>query len=186
MRAAYADPPYPGNGHRYEHGKEVNHRILINWLDNEFESWALSTGSRSLQDVLALCPPGVRVCPWVKPYWGLRYNVRIQWAWEPVIVKSSRTGLSTAAIKSGRARWVKDWLETLPTGRYFTKGGGQAPAQRILGEKPAAFCRWVFELLGLEPGDELVDVFPGSGAVMEAFEGVRVDRFTEQLELDYR
>ena len=110
----------------------------------------------------------------------------IQWAWEPVIVKSSRTGLSTAAIKSGRARWVKDWLETLPTGRYFTKGGGQAPAQRILGEKPAAFCRWVFELLGLEPGDELVDVFPGSGAVMEAFEGVRVDRFTEQLELDYR
>lgn len=41
---------------------------------------------------------------------------------------------------------------------------------RVVGAKPAAFCRWVFELLGAQPGDELVDVFPGSGGVARAWE----------------
>jgi hypothetical protein len=33
----------------------------------------------------------------------------------------------------------------------------------VIGAKPAAFCRWVFGLLGAAPGDTLDDLFPGSG-----------------------
>jgi DNA modification methylase len=40
----------------------------------------------------------------------------------------------------------------------------------VIGAKPAAFCRWVFELLGAAPGDVLEDLFPGSGAVGRAWQ----------------
>jgi hypothetical protein len=40
---------------------------------------------------------------------------------------------------------------------------------RVTGTKPAAFCRWVFTLLGAAPGDTLDDLFPGSGAVSRAW-----------------
>ena len=40
---------------------------------------------------------------------------------------------------------------------------------RVVGTKPAAFCRWVFSLLGAAPGDTLDDLFPGSGAVSRAW-----------------
>jgi hypothetical protein len=37
------------------------------------------------------------------------------------------------------------------------------------GAKPAAFCWWLFDLLGALPGDDLVDLFPGSGGVARAW-----------------
>jgi hypothetical protein len=40
---------------------------------------------------------------------------------------------------------------------------------RLTGTKPAAFCRWVFDLLGTAPGDTLNDQFPGSGLVTRAW-----------------
>jgi hypothetical protein len=42
--------------------------------------------------------------------------------------------------------------------------------RRVVGAKPAVFCRWVFDLLGAQPGDLFVDVFPGSGGVARAWE----------------
>jgi hypothetical protein len=39
-----------------------------------------------------------------------------------------------------------------------------------LGQKPDAFCFWLFEVLNLQPGDELVDLYPGSGAVTRAWQ----------------
>jgi hypothetical protein len=45
------------------------------------------------------------------------------------------------------------------------------------GAKPAAFTRWLLDLLDWKPGDEFVDVFPGSGGVDRA---VRA----QQLELE--
>jgi hypothetical protein len=36
--------------------------------------------------------------------------------------------------------------------------------------KPQAYCWWLFDALGAKPGDELVDVFPGSGAVARAWD----------------
>lgn len=40
---------------------------------------------------------------------------------------------------------------------------------RVIGAKPAAFCRWIFDLLGAQPGDTLDDLFPGSGAITRAW-----------------
>ena len=40
---------------------------------------------------------------------------------------------------------------------------------RVIGAKPGAFCRWVFDLLGAAPGDSLDDLYPGSGAVGKAW-----------------
>lgn len=41
---------------------------------------------------------------------------------------------------------------------------------RVVGAKPAAFCGWIFQLLGAQLGDEFVDVFPGSGGVARAWD----------------
>lgn len=41
---------------------------------------------------------------------------------------------------------------------------------RVVGAKPAVFCRWVFELLAAQPQDAFTDVFPGSGGVMRAWQ----------------
>ena len=38
------------------------------------------------------------------------------------------------------------------------------------GAKPRAFSWWLFDWLNMQPGDEFVDLFPGSGAVGEAYE----------------
>jgi hypothetical protein len=35
--------------------------------------------------------------------------------------------------------------------------------------RPVAFCWWLFDLLGALPGDELVDLFPGSGGIGRAW-----------------
>jgi hypothetical protein len=35
--------------------------------------------------------------------------------------------------------------------------------QGLIGAKPLAFCEWVLNLLGYQDGDELVDLFPGTG-----------------------
>ncbi|HET7031118.1 MAG TPA: hypothetical protein VFI34_11450, partial [Candidatus Limnocylindrales bacterium] len=35
----------------------------------------------------------------------------------------------------------------------------------VIGMKPPAFCTWMFALLGARPGDELDDLYPGSGIV---------------------
>ncbi len=51
---------------------------------------------------------------------------------------------------------------------YPGRARGTDPA-RLIGAKPAAFCRWIFDLLGAQPGDELVDLFPGSGGVSRAW-----------------
>jgi hypothetical protein len=42
---------------------------------------------------------------------------------------------------------------------------------RVIGAKPAAFCRWLFhDLLGAQHGDTLDDLFPGSGGIQRAWE----------------
>jgi hypothetical protein len=55
---------------------------------------------------------------------------------------------------------TKDWLFAQPA-----RGGGK----KLVGRKPGVFCTWVFELLGMLPGDELDDLFPGSGMVGRAW-----------------
>ena len=94
---------------------------------------------------------------WVKPFAVFKRNVPVAYAWEPVIVKACRK-----PVVSGRIV-MRDWIaESITLRRGLT------------GVKPEAVCRWLFEAMGLIPGDELVDCFPGSGAVTRAWDVWRV------------
>jgi len=154
LRFVYADPPYPGLSAKYyrrerTYAGEVDHRALIASLAATGDGWALSTSSKALRDVLPLCPEGVRVCAWVKPKGTPSTTYGLHGSWEPVIVKPGR------AQRPG----VRDWLMA-----HAARGGGELP-----GRKPIAFCAWLFRIMGMRPGDELVDLFPGTGVVTRAW-----------------
>lgn len=158
MRLAYADPPYPGLAHLYadqpDFDGELDHGALVRDLI-AYDGWALSTASTTLQEVLAICPAGVRIGAWCKTWYPWRKNVQPGYAWEPVIFSPARQ----AAGRAPGAAWVHDWLAH-PT----TTGRG------LVGAKPEAFAYWVFDLLGAEPGDQLDDLLPGTGAIGLAWE----------------
>lgn len=163
LRLAYADPPYPGKAWLYrshpDYAGEVDHARLIRRLST-YDGWALSTSAAALPAVLALCPPGVRVAAWHRgerptpSRWPLN-------AWEPVIYHGGRPADPSHPKHALHTRRVDSLVHgispmtTLPT--------------RVIGTKPAAFCRWVFTLLGAAPGDTLDDLYPGSGAVTRAW-----------------
>jgi hypothetical protein len=162
LRLAYADPPYPGKAWLYrghpDYAGEVDHAALIRRL-GMYDGWALSTSAAALPAVLALCPPGVRVAAWHR---GER-PARSRWplnAWEPVIYSGGRPADPSRpdALQSRRVDSLVCGVSALTT----------LPS-RVTGTKPAAFCRWVFDLLGAEVGDTLDDLFPGSGAVTRAW-----------------
>lgn len=232
-RLAYADPPYPGKSHYYrdhpDYAGEVDHAELVASLSAEYDAWALSTSAAALQDVLALCPPGVRVAAWFR---GERPNQQAQLpqnAWEPVIYAgdirrlappalaqdpdatvgyvarvlgdaSRSTVAPTEASRQPGARVVQDLADGTVAGiscdtsrsaaaRHDASRGDEEqlvdarridtliyPSRprltdpgRVIGAKPAAFCRWIFDLLGATPADTLVDVFPGSAGVSRAW-----------------
>jgi hypothetical protein len=171
MRFAYADPPYPGNANKYPEKQEVDHKDLIERLCCDFpDGWALSTGSTNLKYVLSLCPDDVRVMVWTKGMVFFKPNVRIAYSWEPVLVRGGRKWREGS--RRDLQNWtVRDWICCNNT---FGKG--------LPGAKPEAFCYWLFEVLGLEPGDELVDLFPGTGILGICFENFKRS-YSVQLEL---
>lgn len=153
MRVAYADPPYIGQAMKHYGREEVDHGELIARMVRDYpDGWALSLSSSSLQEILALCPHGVRTGAWVKPFCSYKPGVNPAYAWEPVIFMGGRKRTRTEPT-------VRDWVAaniTLKTG--------------LSGAKPRDFCFWLFELLGLRAGDKLMDLFPGTGAVSRAWE----------------
>lgn len=152
MKMCYADPPYPGMAHFYN-CPEVDHRALIDDLCEQFpDGWALSTASTTLKYVLGLCPDDVRIAAWTKPFASFKPGVNPGYCWEPVIFRGGRKRDRTVAT-------VRDFCAVpITMRRGFT------------GAKPEAMCWWVFDLLGLEPGDTFVDLFVGSGDVTRAWE----------------
>lgn len=163
MHFAYADPPYLGCCGRYDHRHErgpwwmggycwdhvTTHRDLIDYLGREYpDGWALSLSSPSLCQLLPLCPEDVRVAAWVKPFAAFKANVRNAYTWEPVIVHGGRL-----SSKDG-APVTRDHLAESIT---LKKG--------LTGAKPARFNQWVLDMLGLKEGDEMVDLFPGTGGM---------------------
>lgn len=158
MKIAYADPPYPGCAHLYRdhpnYAGEVDHESLIYRL-NTFDGWILHTSSVAIPLIAPFILPewGARWMAWVKPFAAFKRNVPVAYAWEPVIVKAARK-----PVVSGRCV-MRDWVrEPITLQRGLT------------GAKPEAVCRWAFEVVGAEPDDELIDLFPGTGAVMRAWE----------------
>lgn len=152
----YADPPYPGLAWKYYRMPEVNHPILIGTLERDYpDGWALSTSAEALPKVLAMCPAGVRVACWAR---GARpgKSMRPRAAWEPLIVRGGRVSLK------GVPEGVTDTL--IGGGRQRSHPGA------LIGMKSAAYCTWMFQQLGAAVGDELDDIFPGSGAVGRAWQ----------------
>lgn len=160
LRVCYADPPYPNRARLYrrhrDFGGEVDVCRLVCRLVTEFpDGWALSTSSEALGAVLRFCPASVRVAAWVR---GERPTASFHplSAWEPVI------------YCGGRARKVTPDRRRTDALVAHARPRRTDPL-RVIGAKPAVFCYWMFDLLGLLPGDELVDLFPGSGGVARAW-----------------
>ena len=42
--------------------------------------------------MLAMCPSDVRVLAWVKPLSGFLPGIRLQYGWEPIIMRGGRQG----------------------------------------------------------------------------------------------
>lgn len=174
MKFAFVDPPYLGCCKLYQHRHEApygcwddpaTHRQLIEWVCASFpDGWALCLSSPALKTILPMCPDDARVMAWIKPFCAFKPNVNPAYAWEPVIVRGGR--------KRTRAQHTeRDWVQANITLR---KG--------LTGAKPEQFCTWIFEVLNMQPDDEFVDIFPGSGAVSKAWASWRRSR---QLPMSY-
>ena len=162
LHLAYADPPYLGQCSRYEHRHEDpwgcwdeprTHRELLIYLYANYEGWALSLSASSLTD-LELLPivraAGGRVGAWVKPFAAFKANVRVAYTWEPVIFRPARD-----SSRSGAAVTRDHLAEPITLRRGLT------------GAKPARFCRWVLDLMGYVDGDDVTDLFPGTGIMSQ-------------------
>lgn len=157
MRFAYADPPYPGFAAKLyaqepSYAGEVDHAALIASLVDHYDGWALSTGAYALRQILPLCPEEARVCAWVKPIGVSSRTNGLHNTWEPIIVVAGRR------LRPGK----RDWFAAQPA-----RGGGV-----LMGHKPLAFAAFVFEALGMLPGDSFVDLFPGTGVMSRAWDEV--------------
>ena len=159
VRLGYADPPYPGFARYYrdhpDYDGEVDHTELMRRLDS-YDGWVLHTSSTTLKHVIdCAAVAGVddyRIMSWVKPFASFKPNVPVAYAWEPVLVKAIRKPVVTRRLT------LRDWVSE---GITLKKG--------LVGVKPEAVCMWAFEVTGAQPSDEMDDMFPGSGAVTDAW-----------------
>ena len=154
MRFAYADPPYIGMAKRFYSADpkcaEVDHAVLIAHLEGAYpDGWCLSLSVNTLPEILAMCPPHprCRVMAWVKPFASFKPGVGLAYAWEPVIIAGGRK-------RSKKERTTRDWHSANITMR---KG--------LTGAKPKSFCHWLLDALNFQPGDELDDLYPGTGVM---------------------
>jgi hypothetical protein len=168
MKVAYADPPYLGCAKKYyekgrpgqagharakDYDDPETHVQLVKSLIKEFpDGWALSCNTRMLKLIFPYLPEKIRVGAWVKAYGPFKKNVNPAYLWEPVIFCGGRPRLN-------KKPYIYDWhVAQVCSGPFF------------MGRKPESFSFWVFEMLGMEPVDQLIDLFPGSGAVSRAWE----------------
>jgi hypothetical protein len=157
MKFCYADPPYIGQAKRHYQCDEIDHGEMISRLCSEFpDGWALSASSPSLRFILPLCPNDIRIGAWVKSFCAFKKGVRPAYAWEPVIFRGGRNPSNgfrhIPPEKNGKQTTPKDFIVEPIT---LKKG--------LVGAKPAKVCRWILDLLNVQPGDEVVDLFPGTG-----------------------
>lgn len=155
MKFAYADPPYLGQGKLYaadhpdarDWDDPETHRALIVRLTDEYpDGWAMSLSSPSVFTLGPMCPPGSRIGAWFKPFCSFKPGIGVAYAWEPVIFRGGRP------IPRDQ-NTVRDWVSASIT----LKRG-------LTGAKPTTFVHWVLDLLNVQLGDTVDDLFPGTGA----------------------
>lgn len=159
MRIGYADPPYIGCAHLYkdhpDFAGEVDHVELVERLQSEYAGWVLHA-SATPESMAILAPlalkTGARWMTWVKGFAAFKKNVSVAYAWEPVLVKAARKPVVSKRLV------MRDWIECPITLR-----------RGLTGAKPEAVCHWAFEMVGSRPDDQMHDLFPGTGAVTEAW-----------------
>jgi len=152
MHACFADPPYFGCGKKYY--SDHPDAALCDTIDwhaellrrcGEYDAFAYCLTSTTLKDLLPLAPHGTRVAAWVKPFASFKPGVNPAYAWEPVLFR-------TNAKREKHDSTIRDWVAC-----------NIAMKRGLVGAKPAGFCRWIIDLLGLKKTDTLVDLFPGTG-----------------------
>ena len=166
MRIAYADPPYMGQAKRHygdhpDYAGEVDHAELVATLQRDYpDGWALSCSSPTLRPILNWCndlgATDVRVAAWVKPWAVWKPGMSVAYCWEPVIWRGGRKRKRTEVT-------ARDWVSANAVMRR------RNDPNQTKGTKPIEFCCWLFDLFNMKPEDELVDLFAGSGAVLEAW-----------------
>ncbi len=151
---AYADPPYIGKARYYPEKREVDHAALIRRLRTEYpDGWALSTSSEALLEVWSICPEA---------------KLRI-WVKVPMKVKSYSPAVSFEALLIAGGRMLGAGVAQDLEDSLVYRGRHRAFPGAMMGMKPPAFAEWMFRLLGARRGDTLDDLFPGSGAIGEAW-----------------
>jgi hypothetical protein len=101
-----------------------------------------------------MCPVEIYVAVWRRQHRPTRSRRALS-AWEPLLVYGGRD------LQTEQPQDVLDHLDY--RGRYASFPGA------LVGMKPPQFAVWMFSLLGAQVGDELTDLFPGSGAIGRAW-----------------
>lgn len=157
MKFAYADPPYFKMGKKLygdlhpEAGKwdtQEAHLDLMNELIVNYDGFAYSSNPRDLHWILPEFPE-LRVCAWVKTFHQIRPTT-VQYAWEIVLLHGGRKD-------NKRKPMVRDWFQ-----------GNATRKKGLAGAKSLEFNTWILELLNYKKGDELHDLFAGTGGMAEA------------------
>lgn len=180
-RLAIADPPYPpqfteradgrvtsrsrarryyGNGTRPqgetpadfhpdagEWDDPARHHVLLEELMEKYDGWAIATTPDGIECYRPF-PIACRIMAWVKPT-APAGSHRLRSTWEAVIV------YTPTGRRAGRGQLSDVLIEN-------------APRIGFPGAKPERWTRWVLDAMGHEVGDEVIDLFPGSGSVTRA------------------
>lgn len=174
MRFAYADPPYIGQAKRhYSHDPlcaEVDHRELIDRLCADFpDGWALSASAPSLRQILPMTPSDCRVGIWCKSFSAFKKNVRPAYAWEPIFFWGGRNPMNghraKVPRKNGKQTTPKDFIIAEMEEPFYYIVEPITLKKGLVGAKPVKVCRWILDLLNVQPGDEVVDLYPGTGVM---------------------
>lgn len=183
MRLAIADPPYLGRANRWygtgrgsgyvitnggrpgrkpdfhpdaaDWDKPEKHVELMATLSRDYDGWALAGTPSSAAHLLRFSPFGTRVGVWVRPN-AMPAGARVINTYETVLFYTPDE--RRRRIKGSS---VRDALVA-----------SQRPSG-FLGSKPVEWTNWVLSLLGHNPADdEVIDLFPGSGAVLSVVSGL--------------
>ncbi|WP_114589395.1 hypothetical protein [Microbacterium arborescens] len=131
----------------------TEHRRLLERLVDEYDGWAIATTPDGLGAYHPL-PISARVMAWHRPT-AIPGGGRIISRWEPVIVFPPEGRRGRDGVR------VSDVLVANP------------PQAGFVGSKPPEWTRWVLAALGYDPATaDVVDLFPGSGGVARAADGM--------------
>ena len=138
----------------------AQHEALVARLVADYDGWAIAMVPDNLPAYLAWVPPRTRVAVWHDPQ-VMPTGSHPRRRWEPVLIY----------VPAGRRRIVD--LPGPHVGDVLTAPhpSGGKEGSGFAGRKPAAWTRWVLNMLGHDPDiDTVTDLFPGSGAVQQVID----------------